>query len=227
MTLTKIRDCPARRPSNRRDRRALNELSTPKSPIFRNGSANFGPSAASCVERFKGGSLDLDMPRRDFRRRRGLRRRIERIENDESHQLIEEFMLLANESGRPTPRKHNLPSLYRVHDDPDEAKLNDYRQLLATNGIKVATFRVARVVSPTRSAPRSSAGLLLRTQLLRSMRKACSAQTRRSLWTGEKRLYRTHVSIRRYSRSRGPSRVELLLVKFELTTATGVTAGGL
>ena len=49
--------------------------------------------------------------------------RLEKIVNDESHQLIEEFMLAANESVARLTRTHRLPSLYRVHDEPDPEKL--------------------------------------------------------------------------------------------------------
>ncbi len=71
------------------------------------------------------GSLDLDMPGRwkIFVDKDGYADRLERIENDESHQLIEEFMLSANEAIARLTREQHLPSLYRVHDDPDEEKL--------------------------------------------------------------------------------------------------------
>ncbi|HEV2355165.1 MAG TPA: ribonuclease R [Puia sp.] len=49
-------------------------------------------------------------------------------ENKESHQLIEEFMLLANREvaeyvGRITVHKKPVPFPYRVHDEPDKEKL--------------------------------------------------------------------------------------------------------
>ena len=49
--------------------------------------------------RFKAGSLDMDFPENKIRLdEHGKVLRIERIENDFSHQLIEEYMLLANEA---------------------------------------------------------------------------------------------------------------------------------
>ena len=49
--------------------------------------------------RFSAGSLDLDFPETKIRLdERGRVLRIERVENDVSHQLIEECMLLANEA---------------------------------------------------------------------------------------------------------------------------------
>ena len=49
--------------------------------------------------RFKAGSFDLDFPDSKIRLDdHGKILRIERMENDVSHQLIEEYMLLANEA---------------------------------------------------------------------------------------------------------------------------------
>jgi len=49
--------------------------------------------------RFQAGSLDLDFPEMKVRLDdRGRVLRIEKVQNDISHQLIEEYMLLANEA---------------------------------------------------------------------------------------------------------------------------------
>ena len=45
-----------------------------------------------------------------------------REENDISHQLIEEFMLLANELVARQTRERSVPSVYRIHEEPDRAK---------------------------------------------------------------------------------------------------------
>ena len=126
-------------------------------------------------ERMKNGSLDLDMQEtKIFVDAEGYADRIELIHNDESHQLIEEFMLLANEAVARLTRGHHLPSLYRVHDDPDETKLAEFRQFLRTFNIKVGDLmnrdEVVKLLSLLKDHPQ---GYILRTQLLRSMRKAC------------------------------------------------------
>ena len=126
-------------------------------------------------ERFKTGSLDLDMPEtKIFVDEQGYADRIELITNDESHQLIEEFMLLANEAIARLTRTQRLPSLYRVHDEPDEERLNELRQTLATYNIKIANLarreEVVKLLAILKTHPQ---GHLLRTMLLRSMRKAC------------------------------------------------------
>jgi ribonuclease R len=87
-------------------------------------------------DRMAHGSLDLDMPEtKIFVDEKGYADRLEKIEHDESHQLIEEFMLAANEAVARLTRTHKLASLYRVHDDPDAEKLEEYRSLLDTFGI--------------------------------------------------------------------------------------------
>ena len=57
--------------------------------------------------------------------------RLERIENDESHQLIEEFMLAANEAVARELKNRSIPTIYRVHENPDPEKLAEYRELVA------------------------------------------------------------------------------------------------
>src|SRR5262249_37033141 len=54
--------------------------------------------------------------------------RIERVENDVSHQLIEEYMLLANEAVATQLMKQNLKAVYRVHEPPDEGRLQEFRE---------------------------------------------------------------------------------------------------
>jgi len=79
--------------------------------------------------RFKNGSLDLDFPENKIRLdEQGRVLRIEKIENDVSHQLIEEYMLLANEAVAGRLMGLNRISVYRVHESPKEKRLNDFRE---------------------------------------------------------------------------------------------------
>ena len=60
----------------------------------------------------------------------------------EAHQLIEEFMLLANKyvaikMGKPAKNKLVSPFIYRVHDDPNEEKLNDLKIYLKSMGYEI------------------------------------------------------------------------------------------
>ena len=74
--------------------------------------------------RFRAGSLALDFPETKIRLdAHGRVLRIERIENDVSHQLIEEYMLLANEAVAARLMSLSRPAIYRVHEPPDETRL--------------------------------------------------------------------------------------------------------
>ena len=79
--------------------------------------------------RFKAGSLELDFPESKIRLdERGRIARIDFVENDESHQLIEEFMLLANEAVAGRLMKQKRSTLYRVHEPPSPERLQGYRE---------------------------------------------------------------------------------------------------
>ncbi len=79
--------------------------------------------------RFKAGSLDLDFPETKIRLdERGRVARIEPVDNDVSHQLIEEFMLLANEAVAGRLMNLKRAAIYRIHEAPDIRRLEEYRQ---------------------------------------------------------------------------------------------------
>lgn len=59
------------------------------------------------------------------------------VERDEAHMLIEECMLCANVCAARFLKAQKLPGLYRVHDKPKEAKLEDLRQSLALHGLNL------------------------------------------------------------------------------------------
>ena len=148
------------------------------------------------------GSLDLDMPEtKIFVDPEGYAERLERIEHDESHQLIEEFMLAANEALARLTKREKLPSIYRVHDDPDGEKLDELRQQLATYNIRVGDLSVreelVRLLQVLATHPQ---GYTLRTQLLRSLRKAAYRSSPDGHFGLNKKDY-THFTspIRRYS----------------------------
>ncbi|MCX6894255.1 MAG: ribonuclease R [Verrucomicrobia bacterium] len=79
--------------------------------------------------RFQAGSLELDFPEQKIRLdERGRILRIEKVENDVSHQLIEECMLLANEAVATRLMSLRTPAVYRVHEKPDARRLQEYRE---------------------------------------------------------------------------------------------------
>jgi ribonuclease R len=89
-------------------------------------------------KRFEHGSLDLDMPEvKVVIDKKGKPVRFERVENDESHQLIEEFMLAANEAVAGELKNRGIPAIYRVHENPDAERLGEYREFVLAHGIRV------------------------------------------------------------------------------------------
>ena len=79
--------------------------------------------------RIRAGSLDLDFPESKIRLDdHGRVLFIEKIENDVSHQLIEEYMLLANEAVATRLMTLRHPAVYRVHEPPSDMRLHEYRQ---------------------------------------------------------------------------------------------------
>ena len=94
-------------------------------------------------KRFEEGALDLDFPEvRPILDDSGKPLRLARIEYDESHQLIEEFMLAANQAVAEKTRGAGTPSLYRVHEEPDPEKLIEFRVLVQSFGIETGDVSI-------------------------------------------------------------------------------------
>jgi ribonuclease R len=131
------------------------------------------------AKRMAAGSLDLDMPEaKIYIDPNGYPERIERINHDESHQLIEEFMLLANVAVARELNRQHFSCIYRVHDRPDPVKLEDLRESLLLSGIKVGDLtnpkEVSKFIELTRTHPK---GVYLRGLFLRSLKQACYRAT--------------------------------------------------
>jgi len=125
-------------------------------------------------KRFEHGSLDLDFPEvKVYVDQNGKPIRLERIENDESHQLIEEFMLAANEAVARELRHRSIPTIYRVHEDPDPEKLGEYREFILSFGYKVGDLshrkEIQRFLASVRGKPEEQA---LKIGLLKSLKRA-------------------------------------------------------
>ena len=100
----------------------------------------YGAYKVLLAAREKRGALDLDLPERQVTL--GTDGRIAEIgvrERLDSHKLIEEFMVLANVAAAQALEQRHAPCLYRVHDQPDLAKLEALREFLGTLGIAVPT----------------------------------------------------------------------------------------
>src|SRR3954468_10317981 len=124
--------------------------------------------------RFKQGSLDLDFPEVKVRLdKEGKPILLERIENDESHQLIEEFMLAANEAVALELKNRLIPTVYRVHENPDPERLAEYRELILSYGYKVGDVskrsELQRLLASLAGKPEEQA---LKIGLLKSLKRA-------------------------------------------------------
>ena len=61
-----------------------------------------------------------------------------------SHQLVEDFMILANVCAAETLEEKQLPCMYRVHDEPDREKLSALRDFLKTLDLSLAPGQVLK-----------------------------------------------------------------------------------
>ncbi len=124
--------------------------------------------------RFEQGSLELDFPEVKVRLdSEGKPILLERIENDESHQLIEEFMLAANEAVALELKNRLIPVIYRVHENPDPEKLAEYRELVLSYNYKTGDLthraELQRLLASFRGKPEEQA---LKIGLLKSLKRA-------------------------------------------------------
>ncbi len=95
------------------------------------------------------GTLDLDLPeRRILLDPRGRVARIEPRQRLDSHRLIEEFMIAANVAAAEELERLKQPCMYRVHDQPDPAKLAALRAFLDGLGIHGLTLAKGQSVRP-------------------------------------------------------------------------------
>jgi ribonuclease R len=81
------------------------------------------------------GSIDFDLQESKIvLDEEGLVEAIVASERNVAHRLIEEFMLLANETVAGHLDRHKVPTLYRVHEDPDPAKVAVFDEFISTLG---------------------------------------------------------------------------------------------
>lgn len=88
------------------------------------------------ARRLKGGSLDFDLPEPEVvLDMQGNPEAIIRAERNFAHMIIEEFMIAANEAVAEFLEEQEVPSLYRVHEEPDPLKLENILRMITTLGI--------------------------------------------------------------------------------------------
>jgi ribonuclease R len=88
--------------------------------------------------RYERGSLDFDMPEPKLvLNTAGEMTAIVATERLDSMRVIEEFMLAANEAVAERLAKDGAPSLFRVHEEPDAERVEEFCDLVASLGYKV------------------------------------------------------------------------------------------
>jgi ribonuclease R len=93
------------------------------------------------------GSIDFDLPEAEvILSELGQIEDIVASERNVAHRLIEEFMLLANETVAAHLDAHNVPALHRVHEAPDVKKVEDFEEFITTLGYSLGT--TGRTVTP-------------------------------------------------------------------------------
>jgi ribonuclease R len=85
------------------------------------------------------GAIDFDLPEAEILfNDEGHMSGIVRSERNIAHRLIEEFMLLANETVATHLSKLAVPALYRIHEEPNEDKIEAFGDIAASVGHKVS-----------------------------------------------------------------------------------------
>jgi ribonuclease R len=85
------------------------------------------------------GSIDFDLPETEIvLSEYGEIEAIIPSARNVAHRLIEEFMLLANETVAAHLVDHNVPALHRVHEAPDAKKVEDFEAFITTLGYSLA-----------------------------------------------------------------------------------------
>ncbi|MBM3789095.1 MAG: ribonuclease R [Acidobacteria bacterium] len=86
-------------------------------------------------KRYRRGAVDFDLPEAEIRfDDRGRVINVVPAARNIAHRIIEEFMLLANETVAMQLSSSGGPALYRVHEEPDPQKVDDFAAFVLTMG---------------------------------------------------------------------------------------------
>lgn len=125
--------------------------------------------------RFKNGALDLDFPEVKVILDEKTKKPIEvrKLVYDESHQMIEEFMLSANEAVAVELKMKRRNALHRIHEDPDADRLNEFAEIARIHGFQVGDLTNKKHVQDLlRSAKGSAVEQSIKIGLLKSLKRA-------------------------------------------------------
>ena len=89
--------------------------------------------------RHRRGSIDFDLKEPEIiLDDEGMVEEIVALERNVAHRIIEEFMLVANETVAQHLDDNDVPSLFRIHEDPDPLKVEQFEEFVTTLGYSLA-----------------------------------------------------------------------------------------
>jgi ribonuclease R len=148
------------------------------------------------------GSIDFDLPEaRVVLDEEGVPIDITKVVRIETHRIIEDFMILANEVIDREATRRKIPFLRRVHESPDPSRVEQLRNFLGGLGARIpedpAPTDLQRVIGKFEGRPEEN---LVSTVILRSMKQAKYSEKSLGHFGLATRYY-THFTspIRRYS----------------------------
>ncbi len=127
------------------------------------------------TRRFKAGAVFLDMPEvRVLVGDDGETLSVEERQQDFSHQIVEEFMLAANRAVAEFMVAVELPGIYRIHEAPDDEKLQELATFVKTFGLSFkppfSRRKIQKLVESARGKEFEPAVMLA---VLTSLKRAC------------------------------------------------------
>jgi ribonuclease R len=129
------------------------------------------------ARRRRRGSIDFDLPENELiLDEAGRVSAVLASERNVAHRLIEEFMLLANETVAQHLADHAAPTLFRVHESPDIVKVEEFEEFISSLGYSlgapshsVQPRHFQKLVKAIEGTPEERAIAML---MLRTMQKA-------------------------------------------------------
>src|SRR5262249_20878215 len=121
------------------------------------------------------GAIDFDLPETKIvLDANGKVASVKAVERLVTHKIIEECMIAANVESAKRMRKGKIPGLYRVHEGPEDERLEELLMFLRTFGYKLAPKKLVpkdlnRIIEAVAGKPEAE---LVETVVLRSMKQA-------------------------------------------------------
>jgi ribonuclease R len=131
-------------------------------------------ASAMRKRRFGNGALDLEMPEIKVRLdEQGRASVAEPVVHTESHQLVEECMLAANEAVAKILKVRMKPAIYRIHDDPDPSRLRDFTETAKQHGYRPGDLtnrdHIQKLLDDSKGSPEEH---VIKLGLLKSLKRA-------------------------------------------------------